>query len=97
MLKVWGRNTSSNVQKVMWAIGELGLAHEHVDAGGRFGELDAPEFLALNPNGLVPVIVEVYCDLGVSGDRALSGSATTSGTSSRSGCASSAPSPPRTP
>jgi len=58
MVKVWGRRSSLNVQKVMWAIGELGLAHEHVDAGGRFGGLDTPDFLALNPNGLVPVIVD---------------------------------------
>jgi glutathione S-transferase len=58
MVKVWGRRSSLNVQKVMWAIGELGLAHEHVDAGGRFGGLDTADFLALNPNGLVPVIVD---------------------------------------
>lgn len=56
MLKVWGRNTSINVQKVMWAIGELGLAHERVDVGGAFGGLDKPEFLAKNPNGLIPVL-----------------------------------------
>src|SRR4030081_1964416 len=37
MLKGWGRNTSSDVQKVMWAIGELGLEHERVDIGGKFG------------------------------------------------------------
>ncbi|WJR79439.1 glutathione S-transferase [Bradyrhizobium sp. NP1] len=56
MLKVWGRRSSFNVQKVMWLIGELGLAHEHVDAGGRFGGLDDPAFLAMNPHGRVPVI-----------------------------------------
>ena len=37
MLKILGRNTSSNVQKVMWAVGELGLAHERSDIGGAFG------------------------------------------------------------
>ena len=58
MLKVWGRRSSFNVQKVMWLIGDLGLAHEHIDAGGRFGGLDAPEFLAMNPHGRVPVIRE---------------------------------------
>jgi glutathione S-transferase len=58
MLKVWGRRSSFNVQKVMWLIGELGLAHEHVDAGGRFGGLDTPEFLTMNPHGRVPVIRE---------------------------------------
>ncbi|HWX07882.1 MAG TPA: glutathione S-transferase [Bradyrhizobium sp.] len=56
MLKVWGRRSSFNVQKVMWLIGELGLAHQHIDAGGDFGGLDAPSFLAMNPHGRVPVI-----------------------------------------
>jgi glutathione S-transferase len=56
MLKVWGRRSSFNVQKVMWLIGELELAHEHIDAGGKFGGLDLPDFLAMNPHGRVPVI-----------------------------------------
>jgi glutathione S-transferase len=56
MLKVWGRKTSINVQKVMWAVGELGLPHRRIDAGGPFGGLDTPEFGRLNPNRLVPVI-----------------------------------------
>src|SRR5690606_35536598 len=56
MLKVWGRKTSINVQKVMWAVGELGLPHQRIDAGGPFGGLDTPEFGKLNPNRLVPVI-----------------------------------------
>nr|ALS90321.1 glutathione S-transferase, N-terminal domain protein [uncultured bacterium] len=58
MLKIWGRNTSSNVQKVMWAIGELQLAHERVDIGGPFGKNRDPEYLAMNPNGLVPTMEE---------------------------------------
>lgn len=56
MLTVWGRRSSFNVQKVLWLAGELGLAHEHVPAGGDFGGLDTPEFLAMNPHGRVPVI-----------------------------------------
>ncbi len=56
MLKVWGRRNSQNVQKVMWLVGELDLAHEHIDAGGSFGRLSEAEFGALNPNRLVPVI-----------------------------------------
>ena len=56
MLKIWGRKTSSNVQKVMWAVGELGLAHERVDVGGAFGKLDTPEYGRMNPNRLVPVL-----------------------------------------
>jgi glutathione S-transferase len=58
MLKVWGRNTSSNVQKVMWAIGELGLACERIDIGGPFGKNKEPAYLAMNPNGLVPTLEE---------------------------------------
>lgn len=56
MLKVWGRRNSLNVQKVLWLMGELGLAYEHIAAGGDFGRLDEPLFRALNPHGRVPVI-----------------------------------------
>lgn len=56
MLKIWGRRNSFNVQKVMWLVGELELPHEHTPAGGSFGKLDTPEFLAMNPHGRVPVI-----------------------------------------
>src|SRR5882762_9993243 len=56
MLKVWGRRSSFNVQKVMWLVGELSLEHQHIDAGGRFGGLDTSAFLAMNPHGRVPVI-----------------------------------------
>lgn len=58
MLKIWGRATSSNVQKVMWLIGELGLAHERIDVGGPFGKTREPAYLALNPNALVPTLDE---------------------------------------
>lgn len=56
MLKVWGRRNSINVQKVLWLVGELGLAYEHIPAGGKFGRLDEPAFRALNPHGKVPVV-----------------------------------------
>lgn len=56
MLKVWGRENSINVQKVLWCCDELGLDHERVDAGGAFGLNRDPGYLAMNPNGLVPVI-----------------------------------------
>jgi glutathione S-transferase len=58
MLKVWGRRSSFNVQKVMWLIGELELPHEHIDAGSDFGGLDTPAFLAMNPHGRIPVIAD---------------------------------------
>jgi glutathione S-transferase len=56
MLKIWGRRSSANVQKVLWLVGELDLAHEHVPAGGDFGGLDEPAFRAMNPHGKVPVV-----------------------------------------
>jgi glutathione S-transferase len=56
MLTVWGRRSSFNVQKVMWLIGELGLEHRHIQAGGEFGGLDTPEFWMMNPFGRIPVI-----------------------------------------
>lgn len=56
MLKIWGRRNSINVQKVLWCCDELGLDYERVDAGGAFGLTRDPEYLALNPNGLVPTI-----------------------------------------
>ena len=56
MLKVWGRKNSANVQKVMWAIGELKLPHERIDIAGAFGKNREGPYLALNPNGLVPTL-----------------------------------------
>jgi glutathione S-transferase len=56
MLKVWGRRSSANVQKVLWLVGELDLPHEHAPVGGDFGGLDDPAFRAMNPHGKVPVI-----------------------------------------
>jgi glutathione S-transferase len=56
MLEVWGRKTSSNVQALMWCIGELRLPYRRHDAGHRYGGNDTPGFLALNPNGTVPVL-----------------------------------------
>ena len=57
MIKVWGRLTASNVQKVMWCIDELGVAHEHIHIP--FGRAkEDPAYLAINPNGRVPTIEE---------------------------------------
>jgi glutathione S-transferase len=58
MIKMWGRNTSSNVQKAMWAVGELGLQCERIDVGGAFGKNKESHYLAMNPNGLVPTLEE---------------------------------------
>jgi glutathione S-transferase len=58
MLKVWGRKTSSNVQKVVWALAEIGTPFERIDAGGAFGKTTEPSYLAMNPNSLVPTLEE---------------------------------------
>ncbi len=58
MLKILGRATSANVQKVVWLCDEIGLPFEREDRGGAFGGTDTPEYLALNPNSRVPTIID---------------------------------------
>ncbi len=58
MLQILGRKNSSNVQKVLWCCAELGLDFEREDVGGQFGRNRDPEYLALNPNGLVPTVID---------------------------------------
>src|SRR3954447_13279372 len=58
MLKIWGRNTSSNVQKVIWALAEMKIPFERIDVGGSFGKTKEPAYLAMNPNSLVPTLEE---------------------------------------
>ncbi|MBC7779654.1 MAG: glutathione S-transferase family protein [Proteobacteria bacterium] len=58
MLKVYGRRNSSNVQKVLWCCAEIGVPFERVDMGREFGGNREPVYLAMNPNALVPTIVE---------------------------------------
>ena len=58
MLRILGRLSSINVQKVVWCADELGLKYERTDVGGSFGGNKTAEYLALNPNGLVPTIDE---------------------------------------
>lgn len=55
-MRLWGRKTSVNVQKVLWTLEELGLAYEQRDAGGAFGGLDDPAYLAMNPMRRVPTL-----------------------------------------
>lgn len=56
MIKIWGRASSSNVQALMWAVEELALHHQRQDTGFIYGGNDTPDFLAMNPNGTVPVL-----------------------------------------
>lgn len=58
MLEIWGRKNSFNVQKVLWCCEELEIPYHRHDAGGRFGVTDQDEYLALNPTGLVPTIID---------------------------------------
>lgn len=58
MITIHGRADSGNVGKVMWAVAELGLEHRRLDVGGTFGGNHDAEFLRMNPNGLVPVLVD---------------------------------------
>ncbi|KQO93040.1 glutathione S-transferase [Methylobacterium sp. Leaf90] len=57
-LKLWGRASSGNVQKALWALDELGLAYEHIEAGGAHGIVNDARYRAMNPNGLVPTLEE---------------------------------------
>ena len=56
MIKIWGRTDSSNVQKVLWCCGELEIDFERIDWGGKFGGNQDKDYLAMNPNGLVPTV-----------------------------------------
>ena len=57
-ITIWGRPNSVNVQKVLWCLHELDLAYERIDAGMAFGKNNEPAYLAMNPNGRVPTLVE---------------------------------------
>ena len=58
MLKILGRENSINVRKVLWLCGELGIAFEREDWGRGFRSTNDPEFLALNPIGLIPAVID---------------------------------------
>ena len=58
MLKIWGRISSINVRKAVWAAQEVDVPFERIDTGGKFGGTQTPEFLARNPNAMVPAIEE---------------------------------------
>ena len=58
MRTLLGRANSSNVMKAVWLLEELGLPYRREDVGGPFGGTDTPEYRAMNPNGVVPTLVE---------------------------------------
>jgi len=55
-LRLWGHHKSINVQKILWALDELELDYERVEVGGSFGRVRDADYLALNPNGLIPTL-----------------------------------------
>ena len=57
-MTIWGRANSVNVQKVLWCAEELGLSYQRIDAGMAFGRNTEPDYLAMNPNGRVPTLVD---------------------------------------
>jgi glutathione S-transferase len=56
LLKIWGREDSLSVQKVMWCVRELGIPYQQINAGRQYGIINEPWYLKMNPNGLVPTI-----------------------------------------
>jgi len=58
MIRIWGRANSVNVQKVLWCCDELVLPFERIDAGMQFGRNHEPDYLAMNPTGLIPTLVD---------------------------------------
>ena len=56
MIEVWGRRSSSNVQKVVWALDELRLPFKRHTVGGSFGGTREPAYLKMNPNAVVPTL-----------------------------------------
>jgi glutathione S-transferase len=57
-LQIWGRANSVNVQKVLWCCRELDLSFDRIDAGMQFGRNDQPDYLAMNPTGRIPTLVD---------------------------------------
>jgi glutathione S-transferase len=58
MVRILGKASSIDVRKVLWTCTELGVAFEREDRGSGFRSTHDPEFLALNPHAMVPVLVD---------------------------------------
>lgn len=63
MITLWGRNNSTNVKKVLWTLEELDLPFTQIMAGMQYGVNKEAEYLAMNPNGLVPLLRDDETDL----------------------------------
>ncbi|MBE0402177.1 Uncharacterized glutathione S-transferase-like protein [Halomonas citrativorans] len=62
MITLWGRDNSTNVKKVRWVLNELEVPFEQIQAGLQFGVNNTPEYQAMNPNGLVPLLKDDATD-----------------------------------
>jgi glutathione S-transferase len=62
-LRILGRASSINVRKVLWTCREIGIDYRREDWGSGFASTETPEFLSMNPNGLVPVVEDEACVL----------------------------------
>ncbi len=58
MMQLWGRPNAYNVQKVMWALDELGIEYYQYDVGSNPGDLETVDFKSLNPFSRIPVLVD---------------------------------------
>ena len=58
MVKILGKASSINVRKVLWTCEELGIGYEREEWGSGFQSTDTPAFKALNPNAMVPVLMD---------------------------------------
>src|SRR5262245_50744140 len=58
MLRVLGRSTSGNVQKVVWLLEEMTTPYQREDYGRQFNNTQDAAYLKLNPNGKVPTLVD---------------------------------------
>jgi glutathione S-transferase len=57
-LQIWGRANSVNVQKVLWCCRECDAPFTRIDAGMQYGRTQDPDYLAMNPNGRIPTLVD---------------------------------------
>ncbi len=58
MITIWGRANSVNVQKLLWICDELALPYQRIDAGLQFGRNTEADYLAMNPTGKIPTLVD---------------------------------------
>ncbi len=58
MLTILGKSSSINVRKVLWTCAEIGVDYRLEEYGSGFQPTSTPEFLRMNPNGMVPVIID---------------------------------------